>query len=256
MPALRVSPQVQASDFPVQLSEYLAQADALANDARALLDGLDPSTRLDAAKGQLNALKDERFNALQAALRTIAAEDRRAAGTAFNALRVAIQEAVDAFAARQAKGTGGEAFDPTMPARRGWQGTLHPVTLVIDEICEIFRELGFTAFTTTRQAGSFNLASSEPAAAVFGRWMNLVESLRPEARRLATALQVHGNRILIHGDQWNGWLRDTSGADGHLSRSNRTAMAVTLADCVPIFVAHPEGAGRRFPSKAEARDDR
>ena len=31
-----------------------------------------------------------------------------------------------------------------MPARHDWQGTLHPVTLVIDEICEIFRDLGFT----------------------------------------------------------------------------------------------------------------
>ena len=104
-----------------------------------------------------------------------------------------------------------------------------------------FRDLGFLAFTTTRQAGSFNLASTEPAAVVFGRWMNLLESLRPEARRLATALQVHGSRILWHGDQWNGWLRDTSGADGHLSRSSRTAMAVTLADCVPVFIAHPDG---------------
>jgi YfiH family protein len=106
-----------------------------------------------------------------------------------------------------------------------------------------FRELGFIAFTTTREAGSYNLASNEPAAAVFGRWMDLVEALRPEARRLATALQVHGSRILWHGDGWSGWLRDTSGADGHLSRSNRTAMAVTLADCVPIFIAHPDGVG-------------
>lgn len=104
-----------------------------------------------------------------------------------------------------------------------------------------FKELGFTAFTTTREAGSFNLASSEPAAAVFGRWMGLTTSLQPEALRLATALQVHGDRILHHSDQWRGWLRDTSGADGHLSRSAKTAMAVTLADCVPVFIAHPDG---------------
>ena len=45
---------------PVQLSEYLAQADALAQDARALLDGLEPDTRLDVAKGQLNALAADR----------------------------------------------------------------------------------------------------------------------------------------------------------------------------------------------------
>lgn len=106
-----------------------------------------------------------------------------------------------------------------------------------------FRDLGFLAFTTTRQAGSFNLASAEPAAAVFGRWMNLVASLAPGASRLATALQVHGDRILRHGEGWSGWLRDTSGADGHLSSAPGTAMAVTLADCVPVFMAHPDGVG-------------
>jgi phenylalanyl-tRNA synthetase alpha chain len=31
-----------------------------------------------------------------------------------------------------------------MPARRAWRGAKHPVTLVIEEIEEIFRELGFT----------------------------------------------------------------------------------------------------------------
>jgi YfiH family protein len=106
-----------------------------------------------------------------------------------------------------------------------------------------FSELGFTAFTTTRQAGSFNLASEEPAASVFGRWMALVDALAPEATRLATALQVHGDRILHHRDGWSGWLRDPSGADGHLTESPGTAMAVTLADCVPVFIAHPSGMG-------------
>jgi YfiH family protein len=106
-----------------------------------------------------------------------------------------------------------------------------------------FAALGFTAFTTTRQAGSFNLASEEPAASVFGRWMGLVEALAPDATRLATALQVHGDRIVEHQGAWAGWLRDTSGADGHLSGTARTAMAVTIADCVPIFIAHPSGLG-------------
>src|SRR5439155_671147 len=34
--------------------------------------------------------------------------------------------------------------DLTMPARAGWRGGLHLVTQVVDEICDIFRELGFT----------------------------------------------------------------------------------------------------------------
>jgi YfiH family protein len=31
-------------------------------------------------------------------------------------------------------------------------------------------------------------------------------------------------------------------ADGHFARRRGTAMAVTIADCVPVFIAHPEGA--------------
>ena len=127
------------------LSEYLDQSAQLERDARALLDGLDPTTRLDVAKGQLNALKDARLGELQGALRTLAPEDRREAGVAFNRLKGAIEESLDAFASRQAaSANAGPALDLTMPGRPTWRGAVHPVTAVIDEICEIFRELGFT----------------------------------------------------------------------------------------------------------------
>lgn len=153
----------------VILSDYLAQADTLVQECRALLDGLDPATRLDVAKGQLNALKDDRLAALQGALRALPAEDRRAAGTAFNTLKTAIQDALDAFTSRQAAAAGTAAFDGTMPARRAWRGSLHPVTLVIDEICEIFRELGFTialgpeAETEWYNFGALNFPPDHPA---------------------------------------------------------------------------------------------
>jgi len=153
----------------VILSDYLAQAEALASDCRALLDGLDPATRLDVAKGQLNALKDDRLNALQGALRALPPEDRRAAGSAFNTLKNAIQEALDAFAERLAATSGQEQVDLTMPARRTWRGAVHPVTLVIDEICEIFRELGFTvalgpeAETEWYNFGALNFPADHPA---------------------------------------------------------------------------------------------
>lgn len=151
------------------LSDYLAQAEALAGDCRALLDRLDPATRLDVAKGQLNALKDDRLNALQGALRALPPEDRRAAGSAFNALKTSIQDALDAFAARLAATSGTEQVDLTMPGRRSWRGAVHPVTLVIDEICEIFRELGFTvalgpeAETEWYNFGALNFPADHPA---------------------------------------------------------------------------------------------
>lgn len=153
----------------VQLSEYLAQAETLAQDTRALFDRLDPATRLDVAKGALNALKDERLHALQSALRALPAEDRRAAGAAFNTLKNHIQDALDTFVAKQSAGASDTLFDPTMPARRTWRGTLHPVTLVIDEICDIFRELGFTialgpeAETEFYNFGALNFPPEHPA---------------------------------------------------------------------------------------------
>ncbi|MFL5576122.1 MAG: phenylalanine--tRNA ligase subunit alpha, partial [Gemmatimonadaceae bacterium] len=140
-------------------------------EARALLAGLDPAaTRLDAAKGALNALKDERVAALQGALRTLPAEDRRAAGTAFNALKQAIAAALDDFAARQpARDAGAPGVDLTMPARHLWKGGRHPVTLVIEEIEAIFRELGFTvalgpeAETEWYNFGALNFPPDHPA---------------------------------------------------------------------------------------------
>lgn len=103
-----------------------------------------------------------------------------------------------------------------------------------------FDALGVLAFTTTREAGSFNLASSEPAAAVFARWDDLRQGMAPHASRLASAHQVHGNRVLPHQPGWEGWLRAPS-ADGHFSDVSGTGMAVSLADCVPVFIAHPSG---------------
>ena len=153
----------------MQLSEYLTHTDALAQDVRTLLDALSPTTRVDDAKGQLNTLKDARVADLQSALRALAPEDRRAAGAAFNALKIDMQHALDAFAVRQRATVTTAIFDATMPARRSWQGSLHPVTIVIDEICEIFRELGFTialgpeAETERYNFGALNFPPDHPA---------------------------------------------------------------------------------------------
>jgi hypothetical protein len=80
---------------------------------------------------------------------------------------------------------------------------------------------------------------------VMGRWEDLRASLQPampaSAARFATATQVHGTRVVEHDGVWEGWLRATE-ADGHFAPRRGTAMAVTIADCVPIFIAHPEGA--------------
>ena len=109
------------------------------------------------------------------------------------------------------------------------------------EVVESFSALGVVAFTTGRAAGSFGTASDEPVRDVMGRWSALRELVGGPSARLATAHQVHGTTVVVHEGGWRGWLRGEA-ADGHLAPARGTAMAVTIADCVPVFLAHPSGA--------------
>lgn len=105
-----------------------------------------------------------------------------------------------------------------------------------------FAEWGIRALVTTREAGSFATVGPEGVGDVLGRWSALQEFVAPGPHgRFATARQVHGAEILNHDGTWRGWLRGAA-ADGHLALAGRTALGVTVADCVPVFVAHPSGA--------------
>jgi YfiH family protein len=115
------------------------------------------------------------------------------------------------------------------------------VTALAAEVADEFTPYGVRAFTTGRAAGSFSTASAEPVRDVMARWDALREALRPGGTRLATARQVHGTRVVVHGGGWEGWLRGEE-ADGHVATDRGTAMAVSIADCVPVFVVHPSGA--------------
>lgn len=110
--------------------------------------------------------------------------------------------------------------------------------------CEIVPGLGdaVSAWTTTRASGSFGLGGAAPVGEAVGRWEALAGELTLGGiPRLASAHQVHGAEVLTHGDGWRGWLR-ALGADGHVTTTPGTALAVTIADCTPILVAHPAGA--------------
>lgn len=109
------------------------------------------------------------------------------------------------------------------------------------EIVRDFEAFGVRAFTTTRATGTFGANSEEPIRTVMGRWDALRATLAAHgATRLATAAQVHGDGIIEHVPGWDGWLR-SSRADGHIAMTRGTAVAVTIADCVPVFIAHPSG---------------
>jgi phenylalanyl-tRNA synthetase alpha chain len=127
----------------VTIQEYLDEAQALERELAERLATIDPATRIDAVKGQLREWR-ARLDQLQKSITAVPPDGRRDAGIALNRVRKGFD---DAIAAREAAGAGRPAhaaIDLSMPGRERWQGGRHPVTLVIREIQEIFRELGFT----------------------------------------------------------------------------------------------------------------
>jgi YfiH family protein len=103
-----------------------------------------------------------------------------------------------------------------------------------------FESWGIRAFTTTREAGSFGLSGTDPVNEVMGRWTAVQREMSEVARRLVSLRQIHGTRILVHTGGWEGWLRAEE-ADGHIAAEKGIALAVGIADCVPVFIAHPSG---------------
>ncbi len=122
-----------------------------------------------------------------------------------------------------------DATDPAGPQARG---------VLVEELAP----LGVIGFTTTRPSGSFGLGSREPVGDVIDRWSALLGDCRAlGVPALASAGQVHGAAIEHHRGGWRGWLRGKD-RDGHVTADAGVALAVTVADCTPVFLAHPGGA--------------
>lgn len=101
---------------------------------------------------------------------------------------------------------------------------------------------GVRAFTTRRSAGTFGLGGAEPVGEILARWGLLQDRFASRGVvRLASAHQTHDAVVARHDGAWRGWLR-MRGVDGHFSATPGTALAITVADCTPVFIAHPSGA--------------
>ena len=78
----------------------------------------------------------------------LSAEERPAAGAAINVVKQGVEEALksrrDAILdAEQAQQLASEALDITLPARTQGKGGLHPVTLTLNRIEQLFHSIGF-----------------------------------------------------------------------------------------------------------------
>jgi len=103
---------------------------------------------------------------------------------------------------------------------------------------------GLVAGITGRGTGpvpyDLGLWSQQPVGDVMTRW----KALRTAEGGLgATAMghQVHGDRVVWH-DVGLGWTI-VDGVDGHATDKSGLMLAVTVADCIPVYLAAPRHGG-------------
>ncbi|NOT09803.1 MAG: phenylalanine--tRNA ligase subunit alpha [Gemmatimonadales bacterium] len=141
----------------------------------ALLPRLDAIATLDrdgleAERIAVLGRKQGALTATMKALATLPPEERKRFGAESNRVKAAFEEA---FAAREAALVTDvptyRSTDLTMPGRGRWIGALHPVTLVLEEMVAIFRELGFAVAvgpeveTEWYNFGALNFPADHPA---------------------------------------------------------------------------------------------
>ena len=126
------------------LDEFVKTAEALDARASTLISEASTALELELVRNNLLGRKSGELGTLMKALPQLSPDDRRNAGAAINRVKNAIEEALEARRSDTAPAISTYRGDLTMPARRRWKGGRHPVTVVIEEIEEIFREIGFT----------------------------------------------------------------------------------------------------------------
>ena len=103
--------------------------------------------RLQQLKTELLGRRAGALTEILKALPGLDAATRKTVGGAANTLKRELDAAFDArerALKQSAAAVPAGAVDLTLPGRPQWRAGLHLVTQVVDEICDIFRELGFT----------------------------------------------------------------------------------------------------------------
>ncbi len=125
----------------------LATLDVELERARGLLARADSLEAVDAVEVAVLGRKAP-FSEVQRSLKGLSEDDRRSVGKRVNEVREAIRAAIQSR--RDALAEGVEAalleadrIDLTLPGRRPRRGSLHPMTLVEDEIVNVFLRLGY-----------------------------------------------------------------------------------------------------------------
>ncbi len=85
------------------------------------------------------------------------------------------------------------------------------------------------------------LWTNQPVGEVMTRWRQFRASFAGFPS-MVLAHQVHGTNVLWHDAQGPGWTI-VDGADGHATSGAGTLLLITVADCIPVYLAAPRHHG-------------
>jgi len=108
------------------------------------------------------------------------------------------------------------------------------------ELGEWAERYGIVAGITTRGRGfSLGLWSEENVGQVMTRWRAVRAAFGPRFPGLVLSHQIHGTAVTWHRASSAGWLI-LDGSDGHATGARGLLLAITVADCIPVYLAAPD----------------
>jgi phenylalanyl-tRNA synthetase alpha chain len=124
------------------------QLEQLRNDALKAIASAITEEQLQGLRIRLLGRKGE-LTALMKGLGALSPEERPLMGQLVNSVRDAIESALETSLTAElervkSERLQSERIDVTLPGRNLQVGTKHPITLIVEEICEIFAGLGFS----------------------------------------------------------------------------------------------------------------
>src|SRR2546425_9699934 len=107
------------------------------------------------------------------------------------------------------------------------------------ELADWAERYGLVAGITTREHGfSLGLWSEENVGQVMTRWRAFRAAFHPAFPVTVLSHQTHGSAVRWHDELPEGWLV-LDGVDGHATRTHGALLTLTVADCVPVYLAAP-----------------
>lgn len=141
--------------------------------------------------------------------------------------------------------TPGAPAPPPEPPRALAEEPVAGAPVPLAELGEWAERYGVVAGITARgERGDFSMGlwSAEPASGVTERWRAFRRWMASRFPTVVMAHQVHSAAVRWHRDLEPGW-HVGDGYDGHLTAERGVLLAVTVADCIPIYLVERAGPG-------------